>query len=98
MSTRPQSVNDETPIAKRIRRDQFRRISQIIDVNREFPLIALGLVRDYCKGITDVLSVSFDNPESPKEIIVRTNPDQTMGGTQYHYRINKVSLIEVPTL
>ena len=98
MSTRPQSVNDETPIAKRIRRDQFRRISQIIDVNREFPLIALGLVRDYCKGITDVHSISFDNSESPKEIIVRTHPDQTMGGTQYHYRLNKVLKLEIPTL
>lgn len=98
MSTRPQSVNDETPIAKRIRRDQFRRISQIIDVNRAFPLIALGLVRDYCKGIGDVQTVQFDSTESPQEIIVRTHPDQTIGGTQYHFRINRIGLIEVPTL
>lgn len=98
MSTRPQSVNDETPIAKRIRRDQFRRISQIINVNSEFPLIALGLVRDYCKGISDILSISFDSQESPKEIIVRTKPDQTMGGTQYHYRLNRVLKLEIPSL
>jgi len=98
MSTRPQSVNDEIPVAKRIRRDQFRRISGIIDVNRNFPLIALGLVRDYCKGITDVRSVSFDDPENPTEIIVFTHPNSSIGGTEYHYNLKATIKLETPTL
>jgi hypothetical protein len=98
MSTKPQSVNDETPIAKRIRRDQFKRVKGIIDANRSFPIIALGLVRDYFKGNSDIRSIYFDNPDSPKEIIVSTHSNKGIGGTEYHYSIQRPIRLETPTL
>ncbi len=79
MSTRPQSVNDEMPVAKRIRRDQFKRVKAIVDTNSRFPQIALGLVRDYLKGNPDIRSVYFDNTDSPTEIIIHTANNQTLG-------------------
>jgi hypothetical protein len=98
MSARPQSVNDEMPIARRIRRDQFKRIKTIVDVNSKFPVIALGLVRDYLKGNPDIRSIYFDNPEAPTEIIVGTVSNNGLGGTEYHYRLSKPLRLESPSL
>ena len=95
MSTRPFSINDvEVPITK-IRRDQYKKILEIIRTNAEFPIIALGLVRDYVKNSSArnvVQAVNFDNNENPTEIIVWT-PD-----TQYYYRLTQPKPIETPTL
>ena len=95
MSTRPHSLNDiEEPITK-IRRDQFKKIRGIIDINREFPTVALGLIRDYVKNSSarDVVkAVNFDNDEKPTHIIVWTQD------TQYHYRLTLPKPIETPTL
>lgn len=95
MSTRPFSINDiEEPITK-IRRDQYKKILEIIRTNAEFPTIALGLVRDYVKNSSArnvVQAVNFDNDKNPTEIIVWT-PD-----TQYYYRLTLPKPIETPTL
>jgi hypothetical protein len=98
MSTRPQSLNDEMPIAKRIRRDQFRRVGSIIDANCQFPIIALGLVRDYFKGNPDIRAIYFDDQENPKTIIVHTAASGGLEGTEYHYALKKDQRLETPTL
>ena len=98
MSARPQSANDEVPVSKRIRRDQFKRISSIIDANSQFPIIALGLVRDYLKGNPDIRTIHFDDENHPNEIIVYTIPNNGIGGTEYHFKIRKPILLETPTL
>ena len=98
MSTRPISINDEPRVATRIRRDQFRRIRSIIDANRAFPIIALGLVRDYAKGVSDIATVRFDNEENPQFIIVRTREKDDIGPTIYQYRLFLPTPVETPTL
>ena len=98
MSSRPVSLNDQPIIAKRIRKDQFRRITGIIDANITVPIIALGLVRDYCKGIEDVAAVTFDVSDSPESIIVHTKPQESIGGTQYYFTLLQRPSIETPTL
>lgn len=96
--SRPISINDEPRVATRIRRDQFRRIRSIIDANRAFPVIALGLVRDYAKGISDIATVRFDNEENPQFIIVRTHFKDDIGPTIYQYRLTIDPVVETPTL
>jgi len=95
MSTRPHSLNDiEVPITK-IRRDQYKKILGIIRDNMQFPIVALGLVRDYVKNSSarDVVKVvNFDNDENPTEIRVWTQD------TQYHYRLTLPRQLETPTL
>jgi hypothetical protein len=63
MGTRPHSLNDiETPITK-IRRDQHKRINTIVKDNAKFPIVAIGLVRDYIKNSSAsqvVSAVTFD--------------------------------------
>ena len=92
MSSRPHSLNDvEIPVLK-IRRDQFKKIKGIVELNAKFPLVALGLVRDYCKGIENVIKVRFDNEQNPQWIIVHT-PD-----TGYHFKFVPFRKLETPTL
>jgi hypothetical protein len=95
MSSRPHSLNDiEVPITK-IRRDQYKKILGIINDNMQFPIVALGLVRDYVKNSSarDVVKVvNFDNDENPTEIRVWTKD------TQYHYRLILPRQLETPTL
>jgi hypothetical protein len=98
MSARPISINDEVPVPIRIRRDQFRRIRSIIEANRQFPQIALGLVRDYAKGVSDISLIKFDNEENPTEICVYTRSTRDMHSTEYHYRLQIPAPIETPTL
>jgi hypothetical protein len=98
MSSRPVTLNDQPLVAKRIRKDQFRRIQGIIDANIKFPLIALGLVRDYCKGIEEVAAITFDNSINPENIIVYTKTQDSIGGTEYYFGLKSTFLIETPTL
>jgi hypothetical protein len=95
MSSRPYSLNDiEVPTTK-IRRDQYKKILEIVRTNIEFPIIALGLIRDYVKNSSarDVVkAVNFDNNEKPTQIQVWT-PD-----TQYHFRLTLPRKLETPTL
>lgn len=96
MSARPQSVNDETPVAPRIRRDQRRRISDIVRSSGAEPLVAIGLVRDFLKG-HDV-RVAFDSETEPTAILVTANDVDTKMLTQYQYRLVPHVRLETPTL
>ena len=50
MSTRPHSLNDIEEVILKIRRDQHKKINAIVKNNAKFPLVAIGLVRDYVKN------------------------------------------------
>ena len=101
MSTRPHSLNDiEEPILK-IRRDQHKRINTIVKDNAKFPLVAIGLVRDYVKNssasqvvkvITFDMEYQYDNTKQPKSIVVHTPH------TQYNFRFELPLKLESPTL
>jgi len=101
MSTRPHSLNDiEEPILK-IRRDQHKRINQIVKDNGKFPLVAIGLVRDYIKNSSAsqvVKAVTFDRAfqhgesQEPKTILVHTPH------TTYEFTFKFHTKLETPTL
>jgi len=87
-----QSLYDEFFKPEQIRKDQRKRISEMVKTNQENPSIAIGLVRDYCKGNSKVGFIRFDNPNNPKNIIVFTE------GTTYYYGLTNTKQIEPPTL
>lgn len=96
MSARPQSVNDETPVAPKIRRDQRRRVSEIIRNSGAEPLVAIGLVRDFLKG--HPVRVAFDSETKPTAILVTVNDGDIKMLTQYQYRLVPHIRLETPTL
>ena len=89
---RPISVNDQSFELTKIRRDQRRKISAIIQSHSKIPTIAIGLVKDYCKHIESVLAVRFDDEDNPKYIRVITRD------TSYEYKLILDEIISAPTL
>ncbi len=87
-----QSLYDEFFKPEQIRRDQRKRISEMVKANQANPSIAIGLVRDYCKGNSKIGFIRFDNPTNPQNILVFTE------GTTYYYRLTETKHIEPPTL
>lgn len=109
MSGKVISLNDETPQTFKIRRDQHKRIKDIVDTNSKFPIVALGLVRDYvknCSASSVVAAVNFGeddrNSLNPKHIVVHTiesgRGSAESLGTTYFFRLNPEPKIEAPTL
>jgi hypothetical protein len=87
-----QSLYDEIFKPEQIRKDQRKRISEMVKTNQDNPSIAIGLVRDYCKGNSKVGFIRFDNPDNPRNIIVFTE------GSTYYYRLRDTQRITPPTL
>ena len=87
-----QSLYDEIFKPEQIRKDQRKRISEMVRDNSAHPSIAIGLVRDYCKGNSKVGFIRFDNPDNPKNIIVFTE------GSTYYYRLTDTKRQTPPTL
>jgi len=103
-SGRPISINDDIPATAKIRRDQHAKIKGIVDTNAKFPIVALGLVRDYvksCSASQVVASVVFDNSDSPKSIVVHTqrgNGKVEVLGTSYSFKLEPTIRVAAPTL
>jgi hypothetical protein len=87
-----QSLYDEIYTPAQIRRDQRKRIADLVKANQAHPQVALSLVKDYCKGNAKVGFIRFDNPNNPQSIIVFTE------GSTYYYRLSDTKRIEAPTL
>ena len=110
MSTRPHSLNDEVDPIQKIRRDQQKKITGIISANAKFPIVALGLVRDYIKNCSAhrvVKNVSLDNANDTSinhNIVLAGNPNQVQfitvhtRDTKIHFRIKQDPIIEAPSL
>ena len=88
------SLNDVAPEICTIRRDQFKRIAGIVDVHRDRPILAIDLIRDYCKGIERVKHVVLHpvNDPNPTQIVVATED------TTYQFKLKKSPIVEPPTL
>ena len=89
---RPESVNDEVPVTNRLRKDQYFKIKLIVQNNATEPIIALGLVRDLCKGYEAVKAVVFDETNGQKSIRVSTME------TSYFCKLRPAKKIEAPKL
>ena len=89
---RPESVNDEVPVTNRLRKDQYFKIKQIVQNNAKEPIIALGLVRDLCKGYDAVKAVVFDETNGQKTIRVSTME------TSYFCKLRPSTKVEAPKL
>ena len=101
MSTRPHSLNDIEEVILKIRRDQHKRINTIVKDNAKFPLVAIGLVRDYIKNssasqvvkaVTFDLAYQYDQTLEPQTIVVHTPH------TSYEFVFQKTEKLEIPTL
>lgn len=92
------SLNDEVVEIPKIRRDQQRKIQNIVRTNGQFPLVALGLVRDYTKGLEQVINCQFDSPSEPTFIKVTLKSESSRMYTEYTYKLNSPTLLETPTL
>lgn len=92
------SLNDEVVSHPRIRRDQYRKISTMVRTNGEFPIIALGLVRDFAKNIEDVRSIQLDSVESPTYISLKMKNEYSKMHTEYQFDLITPLLLESPTL
>jgi hypothetical protein len=92
------SLNDEVVTQPRIRRDQYRKISTLVRTNGEFPLIALGLVRDFAKNIEDVRSIQLDSDENPTYVSLKLVNAYSKMHTEYQFNLIAPILLESPTL
>lgn len=114
MSRRPISILDDIPATRQLRRDQRKRITETIALNREEPLLALQSVRNYiagCSARDQVSQVRFtdqyrglllDSASDPVFISVFTHNFSDVSaeklGTAYHYRIIPEPVYEAPVL
>jgi hypothetical protein len=92
------SLNDEHVEAPKIRRDQQRKCQNLVRTNSQFPIVALGLLRDYLKGIDTVRTIKLDDEVAPTRIEVILKSDITRMSTTYTYRLEAPHLLETPTL
>jgi hypothetical protein len=58
------SLNDESIIAPRLRKDQREKIRTLVRTNGDFPIVALGLVRDALKGYPEAKTRIADDNQS----------------------------------
>jgi len=92
------SLNDEAIESPKIRRDQWRKCQNIIRANSQFPIVALGLVRDYAKRFQFVKSILLDSEENPTEVQMVLKSDQSKMSMMYTWKLQAPTLLETPTL
>lgn len=95
MSTRPESINDEALAAPRLRKDQRRRISDIIRAS-ETPITALYAVRNFLSTGSSV--ANLDSDTSPTVIQVSCNDQNAKMSTQYQFKLTAPTRLDSPTL
>ena len=95
---RPHSLNDEAIELPKIRRDQHRKLHELVRKNAHAPLIALGLVRDLVKGHEDFKGLILDNEENPTCIKLFLKNEKSKMTIEYQFTFENPRLIETPTL
>ena len=114
MAGRPVSILDKNPVPKQLRRDQRRRISEIVKDQGNQPIAALLAVRDFvkkCSASEAVSLIRFTNREGtllddkardPFAITLYTFGFDSEScetlGTAYHFRLVQEQSHEQPTL
>jgi len=94
MSSRAQSLNDESFIAPRLRKDQREKLRTLVRMNYEHPLIALGLVRDALRAYPTISRINDDNTG----IIVTIQETSEKMRTSYEFPFTGPIKIDPPTL
>lgn len=89
------SLNDETIIAPRLRKDQREKIRTLVRTNGDFPLVALGLVRDALKGYPQAKTRISDDSDS---IIVTMYDEAERVYTNYSFNFKQYIKGIAPTL
>ena len=89
------SLNDETIIAPRLRKDQREKIRTLVRTNGDFPLVALGLVRDALKGYPQAKTRISDDSDS---IIVTMYDEAERVYTDYSFNFKQYIKGIAPTL
>ena len=89
------SLNDETIIAPRLRKDQREKIRTLVRTNGDFPLVALGLVRDALKGYPQAKTRISDESDS---IIVTMYDEAERVYTNYSFNFKQHIKGIAPTL
>lgn len=90
------SVNNEPVEIPKIRRDQHKRIATMVRTNGDQPIIALGLVRDYTKGIEHLKSVQLDEVERCIRVILKNDYSKMI--TEYQFSLEAPLILETPTI
>jgi hypothetical protein len=94
MSSRAQSLNDESFIAPRLRKDQREKLRVLVRMNYEHPIIALGLVRDALKAYPTLCRINDD--QTGIEVIIQDTNEKMR--TQYEFPFMGPVKIDPPTL
>ena len=94
MSTRAQSLNDESFIAPRLRKDQREKLRVLVRMNYEHPIVALGLVRDALKAYPTISRINDDETG----IIVTIQETSEKMRTSYEFPFKGPVKIDPPTL
>ena len=94
MSSRAQSLNDESYVAPRLRKDQREKLRILVRNNFEHPIIALGLVRDALKAYPTVSRINDDETG----IVVTIQDTAEKMRTQYEFFFQGPNKIDPPTL
>ena len=94
MSSRTQSLNDESFIAPRLRKDQREKLRVLVRMNYEHPIVALGLVRDALKAYPTICRINDE--ETGIEVIIQDTSEKMR--TQYEFPFLAPTKIDPPTL
>ena len=94
MSSRAQSLNDESFIAPRLRKDQREKLRVLVRMNYEHPIIALGLVRDALKAYPTLCRINDEG--TGIEVIIQDTSEKMR--TQYEFPFKGPVKIDPPTL
>lgn len=94
MSSRAQSLNDENYVSPRLRKDQREKLRVLVRMNFEYPLIALGLVRDALKAYPTISRINDDQTG----IIVTIQETAEKMRTSYEFPFMSPTKIDPPTL
>jgi len=90
-----QSLQSEHLGTPKIRKDQYRRISNIVRTNARFPEVALGLVRDYIQHAPDVKAIILNDDQTAIHLCMRNVEGLS---SQYQFNMIPQILLETPTL
>ena len=90
------SLNDEVVEIPKIRKDQQRRIQNIVRDNAKNPLIVIGLVRDYVKHMDNFVTVQHNKTENYIQVIFKNQHSKMQ--TEYTFKLSAPIILEAPTL
>ncbi len=90
-----QSINGEVTPTPKIRRDQYRKILNLVRTNAQFPEVALGLVRDAIKHAPDVRAIIFNDDRTAIRVCLLSSSNME---AEYIFPLDTPLIIETPTL